>query len=160
MSYTRGGGDGLEWHADGEKGEVTVIMTMEDLALDQGGLGILLSSHVKLKRGEAFHANEGEEHGVQKKAKIVGEQQQQVEKEEEIQKVEEEEENGEKEDIDFDEQITQFAKFHKDNHNVNKTYYYKAWQPILFDARLLHCAYKSVSSKRRVILWWIYNIEN
>ena len=142
MSYTRGGGEGLEWHADGEKGEVTVIMTMDNLQVDQGGLGILLGSHIKLQRNQR-----NDEEGEGK------------EQENHHEHANAHEENEEDEE-DFDKQIANFATIHQDNHDVNKIYYYRAWHPILFDARLLHCAYKSTSFKRRVILWWIYNVEN
>lgn len=50
LSITRPGGGGLEWHADGRKGECTVIMSVDDLPASMGTLKVLLGSHEALDR--------------------------------------------------------------------------------------------------------------
>lgn len=50
LSITRPGGGGLEWHADGRKGECTVIMSVDDLPASMGTLKVLLGSHKAVDR--------------------------------------------------------------------------------------------------------------
>eukprot|EP01004_Peranema_trichophorum_P007720 NODE_6494_length_879_cov_26.149471_g5899_i0.p1 GENE.NODE_6494_length_879_cov_26.149471_g5899_i0~~NODE_6494_length_879_cov_26.149471_g5899_i0.p1 ORF type:complete len:255 (+),score=49.09 NODE_6494_length_879_cov_26.149471_g5899_i0:52-765(+) len=52
LSITRPGGDGLEWHADGYEGECTVIMSLDDVEMDQGPLGLVCGSHLAYDRSE------------------------------------------------------------------------------------------------------------
>ena len=72
LSITRPGGCGLEWHADGRRGECTVIMSLDDIPPSMGTLGLILGSHEALDRdtSEDFDAEilevvarEEEEHG-------------------------------------------------------------------------------------------------
>ena len=45
------GGDGMEWHSDGGEGEFTVLMALEDVAEEQGTLGVVPESHRKYVPG-------------------------------------------------------------------------------------------------------------
>lgn len=59
ISFTRPGGEGLEWHADGREGECTMIMALEDVESEQGRLGVVLGSHIAIDRNtsEDFDAD-------------------------------------------------------------------------------------------------------
>lgn len=45
LSVTRPGGDGMEWHADGLRGEMTVLMAIEDVDATLGQVGVIPCSH-------------------------------------------------------------------------------------------------------------------
>ena len=44
-SITTPGGEGMEWHRDGQEGECTVLVSLRDVEGDQGELGVIPKSH-------------------------------------------------------------------------------------------------------------------
>ena len=53
VSLTRPGGAGMEWHADGTKGEATVLMALQDVPPEAGPLGIVPASHLRYSARKA-----------------------------------------------------------------------------------------------------------
>ena len=45
-------GEGMEWHSDGPKGECTILMGLEDIALEQGCLRCIPNSHIEAVDGK------------------------------------------------------------------------------------------------------------
>jgi ectoine hydroxylase-related dioxygenase (phytanoyl-CoA dioxygenase family) len=64
LSITRPGGEGMEWHADGGRGEATVLLSLCDEPPERGELGIVPGSHV--------HYQPGAEGGVELARKLAG----------------------------------------------------------------------------------------
>ena len=44
-SITTAGGEGMEFHRDGNEGEVTILMSLSDIPEEQGQLGVIPGSH-------------------------------------------------------------------------------------------------------------------
>ena len=51
LSLTRGGGSGMEWHADGGEGENTCLLSLEDQPPERGALGLIPGSHLLYEPG-------------------------------------------------------------------------------------------------------------
>ena len=53
VSVTRRGGCGMEWHADGTRGEATVLLALQDVPAEAGALGIVPASHLRYSARKA-----------------------------------------------------------------------------------------------------------
>ncbi len=58
VSLTRRNGAGMEWHADGTKGEATVLLALRDVPAQAGPLGIVPASHLRYSERKADAADD------------------------------------------------------------------------------------------------------
>ena len=60
-SITRAGGEGMAWHRDGAEGEVTVLMSLEDVSAQQGCVGVIPGSHTSASLAKGSETREDDD---------------------------------------------------------------------------------------------------
>jgi ectoine hydroxylase-related dioxygenase (phytanoyl-CoA dioxygenase family) len=133
VSVTRRGGCGMEWHADGTRGEATVLLALQDVPPEAGALGIVPASHLRYSARKASATQPGGEAAAPAHASEAcacgG-------------------------DGDEDQVAAVMAQC-----APPLWYAYRRGMPALLDARTLHAAADNVSGALRAVVWLIYTQE-
>ena len=122
----------MEWHADGTRGEATVLLALQDVPTEAGALGIVPASHLRYSARKASTMQSGGDEATNANASdacACG-------------------------DGDEDQVAAVMAQC-----APPVWYAYRRGMPALLDARTLHAAADNVSDGLRAVVWLIYTQE-
>ena len=122
----------MEWHADGTRGEATVLLALQDVPPEAGALGIVPASHTRYsaRKASAVHAGGESAPADASDACACG---------------------GDGDEDQVAAVMAQCAP--------PLWYAYRRGLPALLDARTLHAAADNVSDALRAVVWLIYTQE-